>query len=261
MDDELAIRLFGPLAVTRPDGTRVEPHEWPTGKTMDLFRLLALAGGRPVRVEILTDRLWPDSPHSKACGSLRTAASHVRRITRANCLQRTPDGIALVGARVDVLEFLRLAQQVHACHARGQCRSGVEAARQAEALHVEEFRAHDDASEWAMLERETIAAARLAMLCQASHCASTLGMPEDALDRARTAVQLDPSSENAHRLLMRAYAHVGEYGNALRTFERLRRHLAQELGIDPSPATREVHMRLLQGTERPDPVCRRVSSS
>jgi DNA-binding SARP family transcriptional activator len=34
---------------------------------------------------------------------------------------------------------------------------------------------------------------------------------------------------------------------ALRVFETFRRHLAEELGADPSHQTRELHLRILQG--------------
>jgi len=45
---------------------------------------------------------------------------------------------------------------------------------------------------------------------------------------------------------MRAYAELGETSSAIRVFETYRAHLADELGIDPSRATRELHLRLLQ---------------
>jgi DNA-binding SARP family transcriptional activator len=47
---------------------------------------------------------------------------------------------------------------------------------------------------------------------------------------------------------MQAYAELGEVGSALRVFETYRSHLAEELGADPSPQTRELHLKLLRGS-------------
>jgi len=47
-------------------------------------------------------------------------------------------------------------------------------------------------------------------------------------------------------LLMRAHAALGEIPAALRDFEDYRRRLAEELGVDPSPETRALHVALLR---------------
>jgi DNA-binding SARP family transcriptional activator len=45
---------------------------------------------------------------------------------------------------------------------------------------------------------------------------------------------------------MRADHAAGEPARALQTYERLRTTLATELGVDPAPATRAVHMTILR---------------
>jgi tetratricopeptide (TPR) repeat protein len=54
---------------------------------------------------------------------------------------------------------------------------------------------------------------------------------------------------------MRALLERGLPGEALRAYEQLRRALADELGADPAPATRELHAAALDG-ERPAPTAR-----
>ena len=88
------------------------------------------------------------------------------------------------------------------------------------------------------------------LLCDASESASALGLGQDAVDFAARAVILDPFSERASRLLMSGHADVGELSLALREYERCRTLLAEELGIDPSPQTREVHLALLRSQRR-----------
>jgi len=77
--------------------------------------------------------------------------------------------------------------------------------------------------------------------------AALLGQRQrEALLFATLAVELDPMDETAHRLLMRAHAALGEIAAALRDFEDYRGRLAEELGVDPSPETRALHIALLR---------------
>ena len=63
-----------------------------------------------------------------------------------------------------------------------------------------------------------------------------------ALQVTAQAVSADPFDETAHRLLMRAEVAAGEPARALMVYERLRVALAAELGTDPAPETRAVHL-------------------
>jgi DNA-binding SARP family transcriptional activator len=69
---------------------------------------------------------------------------------------------------------------------------------------------------------------------------------------AQAAVHSDPFDEAAHRILMRAYDAVGEPVRALTAYQRLRRVLADELGVDPAPPTRDLHTRILRDNAAPD---------
>lgn len=242
----LRVRLLGEFEVTRPDATIVDNLEWRTGKTMDLLRLLALEEGRAVRTESLIERLWPTVSESRGRGSLRTAASQIRRTVGSNCVRRRPDGMVLVDAWVDVSEFLAATRLGHDAFVRGDPAAVLRVARRAESLHRGDFRAYDDDSLWAHDQRHRLATARRDLLCEAAESALGSGLFREALAVAARAAAIDPTSEHAHRLLMRAHAELGEVGSALRVFERYRNHLARELGVDPSRQTRELHLRLLR---------------
>lgn len=245
--EHVRIRLMGGLAVHRLDGSRVEPDEWRTGKNMDLLRLLALENGRPVRVPALLDRLWRDAPPERARGSLRTACSQIRRAVGTNCIVRHPDGLVLRGAWVDAVAFLDRARRVSLAARADHHARVVALARSAERLYAGPFRAYHDDSFWAVRTREHLASVRHEMLCDAAASALELRRPREAAGLALAAVELDPLSERGPRLLMAAHGELGEVASALRVFEGYRAHLADELGADPSPQTRELHLRLLRG--------------
>jgi SARP family transcriptional regulator, regulator of embCAB operon len=242
----IRIRLFSGLDVLRSDGTRVDQREWKTGKTRDLLRLLALADGHPVRVAALLARLWPEASPSRARNSLGTAASQIRGTLQEPCVARQADALVLRGAWVDVNAFKSLAGRARfAARASGPAEV-LTNARAALSLYRGDFHAHDDESAWARGERLLLRRMRIETLCDASVAAHDVGLLREALDLASTAVILDPTVEAAHRSVMRAHAELGEVGMALRAYEACRTHLADELGVDPSPQTQELHLQILR---------------
>jgi DNA-binding SARP family transcriptional activator len=238
--------MLGPLQVTRVDGTQVQPREWRTGKTTDLLRLLALRFDDPVPVGPLIDALWPSADRRHGQASLRTAASQIRQVLGQDSLTRSPTGLSLRGVRVDVVAFRSLAAEVNRLMAVGKLGEIAAIARRADALYRGELRAFDDGAEWAQSERRRLNRTRNTLLCDAAEASMAGGIVRDALDYAARAVADDPFSERASRLLMLSYAGRGEISPAIREYERCRKLLAEELGVDPSPQTRAVHLQLLR---------------
>lgn len=241
------VLLLGDFAVARPDGTVVEPGEWRTGKTMDLFRLLALRNGRPVRAEGLVEKLWPVAPPERARASLRTATSQIRRVLGPGSVVRQREGLMLHGAMVDAVAFREAHRRVGVAVAAARHHEVVTLAVAAEQVYRGDFHAYDDDSEWCWTEREQLRLLRHELLCDAATSALRLRRHREALRFARTAHQVDPSSEIANRLLMQAHGAAGEVSSGLRIFQSYRARLAEELGADPSPQTQAVYLELLRG--------------
>jgi DNA-binding SARP family transcriptional activator len=242
----LDICLLDEFRVVRADGSVVETGAWGTGKTMDLLRILALTNGRLVRSCSLIEILWPDVVPSRGRGSLRTAASRIRIAVGHDCIERQNGDLKLVTAVVDVDRYRALVSEVRQASSRRAHAETLLLAGAAEAVYLEDLHASDDEQPWVVHARSELVQMRLGVLADAARAALELGRFREALELARTAVHLDPSSESALRHLMRAHAELGEIGQALRLFEICRTRLAEELGIDPSRATRELHLELLQ---------------
>ena len=66
-----------------------------------------------------------------------------------------------------------------------------------------------------------------------------------AIDAANELLVLEPLRESAHRLLMRGLAGAGNTAEALNAYERCRRLIARQLGVDPSKQTKSVYEALL----------------
>ncbi len=80
-----------------------------------------------------------------------------------------------------------------------------------------------------------------------------------AADAAQEAVDLEPFRESAYLRLMAAHAGAGNRGEALRDYERCRRTLSEELGVNPSPATEAAYLSLLGDPEPLSPPAAAVS--
>jgi DNA-binding SARP family transcriptional activator len=243
--------VLGDFTVRRRDTTEVHAEEWRTGKTRDLVRLLALADSHPVRVPSLLEKLWPDVGDTAARNRLRTAASQIRRTVKdPSCLVRESDALRLQNVWVDVSAFRALAMRAHLAARRGASTQVLENARAALGLYGGDFHAHDDDSDWAVEERSHLQKRLQEMICDAAVAALDLEEFREALDLATWTLQLEPTSETGHRALMQAHAELGEVAMALRVFETYRSQLAEELGVDPSPQTQELHLRILRGFTR-----------
>jgi DNA-binding SARP family transcriptional activator len=246
--DRIEVRLLGPLRVRRADGSLVDSREWRTGKTADLVRLLALHGGQTVTVDTLVEALWPTAEAQRGRASLRTAVSQVRRVLGPDCVQRRLGGLELRDVWVDAAAFTSLVREVRRLAAAGQAAKAVTVAREADALYLDDFRAHSDGEEWAISARSDLARAYQVLICDAADAAVGLGWMRDAVEFAGRAVALDPYCEQAYRALMRGYAGLGQTPQALLEFQNCRTFLAEELGADPSAETQALHLRLLSTT-------------
>jgi DNA-binding SARP family transcriptional activator len=245
--NRIEVRLLGPMQVRRGDGSVVEPGEWRTVKTLDLLRLLALSGGEPVPVTTVIDKLWPDVDEARGRASLRTAASHLRKVVAADCVERRGGALVLRDVWVDTQAYEALLSDAEAGRRSAQPARTVAVVQEAEALYVGDLEVSDSSGDWLHEAREHLRRLRCRALLDAAEASASLCWMRDSLLFARRAADLD-MCEEAARALMRAHAGLGEIEKALEIFDQTRRRLADGYGVDPSPQTRALHLQLLTGT-------------
>jgi DNA-binding SARP family transcriptional activator len=86
----------------------------------------------------------------------------------------------------------------------------------------------------------------LSALEVASRAATALGRLADAVAAAEEAIAQEPFRESAYVALIGAHAAGGNRAEALRAYERCRRVLAEELGVNPSSPTEAAYLAVLQ---------------
>ncbi|GAB2864743.1 BTAD domain-containing putative transcriptional regulator [Actinoallomurus bryophytorum] len=245
----MRIGLLGPLEVADGTGRVVEVGG---ARLRALLILLALDAGRVVGAERLVDGVWGDEPPSGAPNALQSLISRLRRTLPDLVIESHPSGYRLVldgsADAVDVIEFDRLA-------ARGQALLADEPARAADALAAA-------LSLWRGPALADVAEAGFARGHVSRLTERHLGAVEDHVEARLTLGRADvaeleelvaahPLRERLRGQFMRALCAAGRQADALTTFEDARRTLAEELGVDPSPELRDVHLAVLRGRSSP----------
>lgn len=103
---------------------------------------------------------------------------------------------------------------------------------------------------WVERRRAQLAELHLQGLELLSEACAQCSDADGAVAAAEEAVALQPLRESAHRRAMYAHEGAGNRARALRAYERCRRLLAEELGVNPGPKTEDAYLALL-GEEPP----------
>jgi DNA-binding SARP family transcriptional activator/tetratricopeptide (TPR) repeat protein len=226
----LRVRLFGRLELHAAD----EPIVLPAGRrACELLAWLALNPGEHPR-GTLAATFWPDVLDTSARASLRSATWAVRKALAqagaGDALLATRDRVGL-HCTTDVQRFDELVDQD----------------RLDEALALDHGPLLADFDEdWVLEARDRHAQRLSAVLARLAETAPT---PNAAVEHARRRCALDPRDETAARDLMHRLVAAGDRPGALAVFDRLSDRLRAQLGIAPSPETRELAARIRAGPE------------
>lgn len=229
----LQITLLNGFHVATPSGQTIVVA---AKKTRALLAYLALPAGRSHTRDELADLLWSDRGDKQARASLRQAIGDLRKCfeTLETCpLVFEHDKVALDPALVEVD-----AGMLVALAASGKLDDLRHAAATYGGDLFHGFDVSDESyADWLRAEREHLRG--IAMLVLKRLAEREAGAA--AIAAGRRLLELDPLSEDAHRMLMRRYAEAGEIGAALKQYETCRNTLQRELSAKPSPETETLH--------------------
>ncbi|MBN1484798.1 MAG: tetratricopeptide repeat protein [Chloroflexia bacterium] len=255
----LALYLLGPGQTILDDQVVTDLA---TDKVRALLYYLLLESDRPHRRDALGGLLWPDQPQDRARQSLRQALSFLRQALsdqdqEAPFLLVTRSTIQFNGDSdywCDVTAFSTLIQacRQHRHRRLGSCRSCLERLQQAVELYqgpfLEGFMIADSDvfEEWALLKREWLQRQAVEALAQVTDYHERRGDLLQARQYAWRQVDLEPWREETQRRLMRLLVLDGQRSAALAQYEVCRRVLQEELGVEPTPETQNLHRRILR---------------
>lgn len=218
-----------------------------------LFAYLVLHRATPQPRQRLAYLFWSESNDTQARTNLRRELHHLRHLlpdadrfikVDTKTLQWQSDA----PFTLDVAEFEQAVIQAEAAAQSGdsaQVRSALE--RAASLYQGELLPTCED--EWVVPEREQLQQTYLRVLEGLTRLLQEQGDYRSAMRYAQLLLEIDPLNESIYCELIQLYALVGDRAGALRTYHRCMTILREELGIDPSPAIRDLYDRLLHETD------------
>jgi DNA-binding SARP family transcriptional activator len=242
------IQICGQLAIER-DGQRLDAR-LPGRQGRLVFVYLVVNRHRQVPRDELAEALWREPDPAVVDGRLNPLVSKLRGVLGAGAVQgRSTLRLCLPGARVDLEAAVEAIHRAESSIAQQDWRRAWGPALTALFVAERDFLPGEDAP-WIDGIRHQLSMLRLCAL--ECYAAAGLGIGGTELAGAarvsRQLIRLAPLRESGYRYLMRALAAQGNLAEALEIHGQLTECLRDQLGVSPSPATRELYERLLAGT-------------
>jgi predicted ATPase/DNA-binding SARP family transcriptional activator len=239
------IGILGPLAVWDDGDRSVEISGL---RLRTLLARLAIDAGRVVGTETLVDDLWPDGPPASAANALQALVSRLRSAIGRDRIESRPGGYVLVLAEdgVDAVRFERQAADGKALLAAGDAAGAVRVLRQALGLWRGPVLPELATAAFARQAAVRLDVVRRDTLQDRIDADFALGRAALLVAELEELVAADPLAEGFAARLMRALYVSGRQAAALEVFERTRRMLADDLGVDPSEELAAVHLAILR---------------
>jgi YVTN family beta-propeller protein len=228
-------RVLGPLEVV--DEGRI--LRLGSGRQLALVALLLLHANEAVSVDRVVDELWGESPPPTAPKIVRNYISLLRR-ELGDRLVTQPPGYLL---RVEEGELDR--ERLERAIDGGDLQTLTNAIALWRGPPLAQLAYEPFAqNEIARLEELRLAAVEARFEAQLAH-----GRHTGAIAELEALVQQHPLREGLSGLLMLALYRSGRQAEALEAYQRARRTLDAELGIEPGPALRELERKILTQDE------------
>ncbi|SDO69721.1 Predicted ATPase [Nakamurella panacisegetis] len=240
----MQFRILGPLEVTADE----TPVAVGGPKPRALLAALLVAPRTIVSADRLTQVLWGDDPPPEALNALRAYVSRLRAALRdpARLVYRTPGyALEVTDDEVDAAQFVRLLGIARGHAATGEYERVVEVLDEALALWRGDVLAEFADLDFAVSEIVRLDELRLVAVEERIEALLQLDRDVEVVTELDGLVRRFPVRERLTAQLMRALYRTGRQSDALDAYRRLRARLVEDLGVEPSPQTQEVHRQVL----------------
>jgi len=238
--------LLGPLVVH--SGETAVPI--PPGNQRVLLAALLLNANQAVSADALTEIIWPVGPPPSARATLQNYVKRLRHaLDDAGHLRiRTqPRGylIQVEPGELDLTRFENLRDEARAAARAGSWHRAAHQFRAALRLWRGEPLMDVRSDPLAACEAPRLQEMRLQALEERIEADLHLGRDGDVIAELHKVIAAHPLRERFHGLLLLALYRCGRQGDALAAYQRARRLLNDELGIEPGLALRRLQRQIL----------------
>jgi len=247
----MEFRLLGPLEVVESG----RPVSLGSSRARALLALLLLHRNEVVAVDRIVDELWAERPPKTAEQVVRVYVSHLRKALEPGRSDGPPSVLVTQGngyvlrvdsGQVDLDRFDSLRAEGRRLLAAGDAVQAADALDEALSLWrsppLQEF-AYET---FAQPEIGRLEELRLATLEDRFDAQLAAGRDSDLVADLEQLVEAHPLRERLRAQLMLALYRSGRQADALETYQRGRRLLVDELGLEPDETLRRLETRILQ---------------
>ncbi len=237
-------RILGPLEVR--DGDR--EVQLRGGKQRALLALLLVNANRTLATDTIVDDLWGERVPETAQKMVQIYVSRLRKVLPPGTLHTRPPGYALVleQEQLDLHRFEVLVAEAGAAMGTGQAEQAADRFREALSHWRGPALAEFSSEPFAQAEGARLEALRVHALEGRLEADLELGRHGDLVGELELLIARYPLREGLRRQHMLALYRSGRQAEALAAYQEARRVLAEELGIAPSAALRELERRILR---------------
>jgi len=213
-------------------------------KPLEMLKALLALGGRDVRVEQLSDALWPDADGDMAGQSFKITLHRLRKIIKNENAVSITDGRITLDNRycwVDAWAYERCVKDAEA-EWNGKDRShAIELSEKSIEMYRGHFLRDEDRAGWAVSMRERLRSKSIRQIVRLGKSLEETGEYEKAVECYQKALETDRYSEDYYQALMKCYHRLNRKADALAVYARCEKTLMSIFGIEPSEETKRIY--------------------
>jgi DNA-binding SARP family transcriptional activator len=249
-EQQIVVTLLGEFTVS-VNGAAVAAERWKLKHPRLLWQMLCLAPGHCVSRDEAAEALWPQATVQASSNRLYHTLHTLRGIfgdadlADARQLVQLQAGTLRLDPAVTLdVDVQRFAQAVAAARACNGSAVGLLALEQARALHRGALVVPAAAGDWFAPHQQALRRDQVWVLERLAERYRAAGRIDDAVQVSQALVQAEPSNEAAHRRLIELFDAQGRPDLVAQQYTACSRYLRRDLGLQPSPATRQLAERI-----------------
>jgi LuxR family maltose regulon positive regulatory protein len=220
-------------------------------KPLSLLRALIALGGREVQEGQIADFLWPDADGDIAHSSFKTTLHRLRKLIGEHEAIQVQGGRLTLNQRycwVDVWALEHILGQAdeewRKAPKTDKTAKAIELTQKVLDLYQGPFMKGTE-EPWAISFRERLQANVMRGMEWLGHYWEGVDQMEKAIACYQQGLVVDKLSEKCYQRLMLCLKQMGRKAESLAIYDRCKKNLAANLGIEPSPVTQDIRRSLL----------------
>lgn len=250
----LHIRCLGPFRL-KVGEVEIPAARWRNAKAARLFKYMAIRRDQGfIPKEVLLELAWPEEEAEVTNRRFHVAMTFLRRLLEPDLKRGDPSAYILrqnqgyrleigEGGSIDFVEFLKAVTSAEGLE-RQDLQQALSRYMEAESLYGGTLLEEDPYEDWLMGDREMLKSKYLETLSRIIQILEGQEAWVQCVGYAEKYLSIDRYAEPVYRVLMRLHARLGNTSGVVRTFERCKLCITEDLELPLSESTIALYQKL-----------------